>query len=90
MSNAFLEQTRNNLENLSETKVLYVTKGCLEKLARAKSALRAQELKKSLFGATDLYPPQVLDHGVPVPNQPHGGAQNNVKIIGIFFWYLET
>ena len=57
MTNAFLEQTRNNLENLSDTKVLYVTKGCLKNLARAKSALRAQNPKKSIFGATDLCPP---------------------------------
>ena len=59
LTNAFLKQTKNNLKNLSDTKVLYVTKGCLQNLARAKSALRAQNLKKSIFGATDLYPPYV-------------------------------
>ena len=62
MTNAFLEQARNNLENLSDTKVLYVIKGCLENLARAKSALRAQKLKKSIFGATYLCPPSHLPH----------------------------
>ena len=57
MTNAFLDQTRNNLENLSDAKVLYMIKGCPKNLARAKSALRAQNLKKSIFGATDFTPP---------------------------------
>ena len=54
----FLEQARKNLENLSDTKVLYVTKGCLENLARVKSALRVRKTskKKFIFGATDFYP----------------------------------
>ena len=58
-TNAFFEVTKNNLENLSDGKVLYVIKGRPQNLARAKSALRAQNLKKSIFGATDLYPPYV-------------------------------
>ena len=58
----FLEEIRNNLENLFLPKVLYVTKGCLKNLARAKSALRARDLKKSIFGATDFDPPQVPSH----------------------------
>ena len=51
-----------NMENLSDTKIFYVTKGCLKNLARAKSALRARNLKKSIFGATDFDPPQVPSH----------------------------
>ena len=66
-----------------------MTKGCFQNLARAKSALRAQNLKKSIFGATDLYPPQVPDHCAPVPNQTCRGAQNSVKIDAIFFGTLE-
>ena len=42
-TNAFLEQIKNILENLSDTKVLYLTKGCLENLARAKNEMRAQK-----------------------------------------------
>ena len=53
----FLEVRKQNMKNLFLPKVLYVTKGCLKNLARAKSALRARKLKKSIFRATDLYPP---------------------------------
>ena len=62
LTNAFLEQTRNNLENLSDTKVLYVTKGYPKNLARAKSALRARNLKNFVFGATDFALPNHLPH----------------------------
>ena len=47
------------MENLSDTKFFYVIKGCLKNLARAKNALRAQNLKKSIFGTTDFDSPQV-------------------------------
>ena len=57
LTNAFLEQTRNNLENLSDTKVLYMTKCYLKNLSRAKSALRARNLKNFVFGAADFAPP---------------------------------
>ena len=53
----FKKVTKQNKENLSDTKIFYVTKGCLKNLARAKSALRARNLKKSIFGATDFDPP---------------------------------
>ena len=42
-SNEFLEVKKNNLENLSNTKVLYVHKECLRNLVRAKGALRARK-----------------------------------------------
>ena len=58
----FKKVTKQNKENLSDTKIFYVTKGCLKNLARAKSALRARNLKKSIFGATDFDPPQVPSH----------------------------
>ena len=53
----YLEVRKKNMENLFLPKVLYVIKDCLKNLARAKSALRARNLKKSIFGAMDLYPP---------------------------------
>ena len=43
-NNPFLEKIMNNLENLSDTKVLYVIKSCLKNLARVKNAMRAQKL----------------------------------------------
>ena len=43
LTNAFLEQIKNNMENLSNTKVFNVTKGCLKNLARAKNEMRAQK-----------------------------------------------
>ena len=58
----FLEVRKKNMENLFLPKILYVTKGCLKKLARAKSALRARNPKKPVFGAIDLCPPQVPSH----------------------------
>ena len=42
-TNAFLEQIKNNMQNLSNTKVFKVTKGCLKNLARAKNKMRAQK-----------------------------------------------
>ena len=50
LTNAFSDQIRNNVENLSNTKVSNVTEGCLKKLARAKNEMRAQTCKKSIFG----------------------------------------
>ena len=43
LTNAFLEQMRNNMENLSNTKVSNVTKSFLKKLARAKNEMRARK-----------------------------------------------
>jgi len=43
LTNAVLEKMRNNMENLSNTKVSNVTKGCLKKLAHAKNEMRAQK-----------------------------------------------
>ena len=43
LTNVFLEQIRNSLKNLFLQKVLYVIKGCLKNLARAKNALRARK-----------------------------------------------
>ena len=64
------------MENLFLPKVLYVIKGCLKNLARAKNAMRAQNRKKSIFGAIGAYlPPQVPDHNVLVPNHTCRGAQ---------------
>ena len=62
LTDAFLEVIKKNMENLFLPKVLYVTKGCLKNLARAKSALRARNLKKSIFGAIDFAPPSTLSH----------------------------
>lgn len=45
-TNAGLEQTKNNLQNRSDTKVLYVTKGFLKNLARMKNVMRTQ-IKKN-------------------------------------------
>jgi len=56
-TDAFLEVKMNNLENLSNTKVLYVHEECLRSLVRAKGALRAQKAQKSIFGAIDFGPP---------------------------------
>ena len=42
-TNAFLEQIKNNMQNLSNTKVFKKTKGCLKNLARAKNKMRAQK-----------------------------------------------
>ena len=58
LTNAFLEQMKNNVENLSDTKVFNVIKGCLKKLARAKNEMRAQKCKMSIFGAIKLTPPK--------------------------------
>ena len=44
------------MENLSDTKIFYVTKGCLKILARAKSALRARNLKNPFFEQLILTP----------------------------------
>ncbi len=57
VTNAFLRQIRNILENLFLPKVLYVTKGCLKNLARAKNEMRAQNRKISIFGAINFTPP---------------------------------
>ena len=65
LTNAFLEQIRNNLENLSDTKVFNVTKGCLKNLESAKIAPRARNLKKSFLEQLILspsHPPQVPSH----------------------------
>ena len=43
-TNAFLDQIKNILENLLDAKVLYVTKGCLKNLARAKNEMRVQKV----------------------------------------------
>ena len=43
LTNAFLEQIKNKMQNLSNTKVFKVTKGCLKNLARAKNKMRAQK-----------------------------------------------
>ena len=64
VTNAFLEQIRNILNNLFLPKFLYVTKGCLKNLARAKNAMRAQNPHT-----------QVPDHNVLVPNQACRGVQ---------------
>ena len=56
LTNALLEQIRNIIKNLFLPKVLYVTKGCLKNLGRAKNALRAQNPPKSIFGATNFAP----------------------------------
>ena len=64
-----------NMENLSDTKIFYVTKGCLKNLARAKSALRARNLKKSIFGATDFDPP---------PKYPPTSSSSKTKFSDVF------
>ena len=46
----FWSNKKNNLENLSDGKVLYVIKGWPKNLTRANPP------KKNTFGATDLYP----------------------------------
>ena len=61
MTNAFLEQIRNNLQNLSDIKVFSVTNGCLKNLARAKNTMRAQKDKNSIFGAINFAPLQFLE-----------------------------
>ena len=67
------------MENLFLPKVLYVTKGCLKNLARAKNVMRAQKRKNAIFGAINFTPLQVPDHSVPVSNQACGGTQNSLN-----------
>ena len=76
LTNAFLEQTMNNLENLSDTKVLYVTKDCLRNLARTKNATRAQKLD---FWRNSFYLPPIFRNCVPTPNQACRGAPNSLN-----------
>ena len=49
LTNTFLGQMNNIIESLSNTKVFKVTKGCLEKLARAKNEMRTQKKIKVYF-----------------------------------------
>jgi len=56
LTNAFLQQIRNSLKHLSNSKVLYVTKDCLKNLARARNAMYAQKRKNSIFGAVNFTP----------------------------------
>ena len=56
-TNAFLEQIRTIMENLSNTKVFKLTKGCLKKLARAKNALRAHKIKIAFLEQLISSPP---------------------------------
>ena len=58
----FKNARTQNMENLSDTKIFYVTKGCLKNLARAKSALRTRNLKKSFLKQLILTFPQVPSH----------------------------
>jgi len=58
LTNAFLEQIKNNLKDISDIKVSHVTKGCLKNLARAKNAMHVQKRKKSIFEAINFtHPP---------------------------------
>lgn len=84
-SNAFLEQMRNNLENMSDTKVLYVIKGCLKNLALAKNAMRAQN-PKSRFLEQFILPSQLFEYDIPVPNQPFLVAQNRLNCNLFQYW----
>ena len=61
MTNALLEGIRNNMKNLSNTKVFKVTKGCLKKLARAKNEMRAQNAKSRFLEQLILPPLQFLE-----------------------------
>ena len=82
----FLEVRKKNMENLFLPKVLYVTKGCLKNLARAKSALRARNSKKPVFGAIDLCPPpQVPSHILTKQNQFCRYLPNSLKCAQFFF-----
>ena len=56
LTNVFLEQMRNNMENLSNKKVFKVTKGCLKNLARAKNEMCARK-NKSRFLEQLILPP---------------------------------
>ena len=85
----FLEVRTTILENLSDGKVLYVIKGCPKNLVRAKSALRAQNLRKTIFGATDLYPPMLVFHIVIKKNQHCKCLLDSLKILQNFFQALK-
>ena len=68
VTNVLLEQIKENLENLSDTKVLCVTKGCLKNLVRAKNAMRAQNRKTRFLeqlGFTPTHKYQTRHAGVP-------------------------
>ena len=43
LTNVFLEKMRNNMENLSNTKVSNMTKCCLKNLVRVKNEMRARK-----------------------------------------------
>ena len=47
LSNTFLAQIEENLENLSDTKVFYVIKSCPKNLARAKYVVHMQKRKNA-------------------------------------------
>ena len=79
LTNAFLEQMRNNLENLLNTKVFKVTKGCLKKLARAKNEIRAQKNKSRFLEQLILPTPPIFRNCVPAPNHAFRGAQNSLN-----------
>ena len=55
---SFFRSQKKNMENLFLPKVLYVTKGCLKNLARAKNVMRAQNRKISICGAINFAPPK--------------------------------
>ena len=79
LTNAFLEQIKNNMENLSNTKVFKVTTGCLKNLARAKNEMRAQK-NKSRFLEQQIFPPfQIFSNVIPIPNQSSRGPQNSLN-----------
>ena len=78
-TNAFLEQMRNILKNLFLPKVLYVTKGCLKKLARAKNEMRAQKNKSRFLDQLILTPPKFFSYVILIPNQACRGPQNSMN-----------
>ena len=79
LTNAFLEQIKNNMQNLSNTKVFKVTKGCLKNLARAKNKMRAQKNKSRFLEQLILPPPPIFRNCVPAPNHAFRGAQNSLN-----------
>ena len=78
-------------EKLSDTKFLYVIKGCLKNFARAKNVLRARKLKKSTFSTTNFSPPPLSTLQCHYKTKP--GLQISClsfKTSGNLIWYLQT